>query len=468
MSNPVLNYLTFHEFAEPGRAIMDAACGSADLDLENLTREAEKLSKQPGFLGLIYALATLMYKHLRQDEKAIEKWLERAREYGEWYHAETEREYCISRLSQELYRFSLGLLGSERKPVDEREALLVLNEQLGDSVEQVELVVPIVPTKSPFSLYIVHAINQVMKQVYIHNHSTTGDKRIDLRLHIYWNPDVYPRIVLNTKSHFGFDRSGSLSFDILRVAIEAEFLSFVHRLILRASWDDRKDAAAEKIRRLRTADVSGPFEIEEKSRKLDSLIPDAISSVQWDNRNLYPKLAEGLARYVVEGRLTSLVEDYARDIIRRLLNLEKRRMIIYVAPFQLGLILDHMFSGLADVLNWKALRTVPTRKDWSPREQVRILCYQPFPDDPRVRALLPFYVVPYSYYQYKRQPIPDDKPLGNHLEFVRRLIISSLKNISPDLVPPGLDGAKYLDVVDHVTKLFQGAEREIRAYLKYV
>ncbi len=344
-------------------------------------------------------------------------------------------------LTQFLHKAFLTLLkdDEETKMVD---APILLSSKIPSNIKKIKVIVPVVPIKSPFTIYIASIIADL-----ITNLSQKSD--VEYEIDIGWNELSYETIRKNMVRHFNFDRQ--LTFDNLKPLIENNFLTLMWNLITTSKEEEEKKRKMDDLRK--------------KFKIVPYDIPDKFDSVVYDTEHeledLSKMVLEEISDYMPR-KSPNLIEYYSDIIFDECSRLDDNQHIIFITPLSMGVLLDYFIRcvGKKNQIN--------SDKYTRACQRVQYLCYLPFPGSEDIRRNLPFYLNEYSYLIYKRKNAETTKT-SHKKKYVRRLIISSIKNLNLEVDrTKSIDEKDYDNIVEVLTSIFKREDQRQKDYLRYV
>lgn len=363
----------------------------------------------------------------------------------------------------------LALSGGERD-VSPEDAWVLTNRKFPRANERLEVVVPLVPVKSPFTLAIAGAIRVVMETC---NHGSSTS------LVIGRNREAYLATKRLLKSHLCFDKESSWTKQreesYFRLH-EKTFLSFLARMT----------SAAVTAR---------PLDPDVRWRLLDGLtelanLPGSAYAGTADYWGQELRNAQehcilplsGLKGFTSTASSSrgSILNCFAKTARDRVTGHENEHVVI-LAPFPVAICLEFALKSLltAAPRELEAACTANDKADITRMEKeveamnrvdsrLTIASYIPFPSTPDVLKILPFYLSEYSHLLY-RDASGSEKNCRIQKRLILRLILSALEQLH---VGEPLRGALQVDRYDEllygIRDLFMEEERRQREYLRYV
>jgi len=319
---------------------------------------------------------------------------------------------------------------------------IILNKHLKPKkdIKKIKFVIPIVPTKSPFTIYIISLLNDGLKKLFADN--------IDFEIEIGWNMSVYTKIIKNLSDHFDFDKE-ELTFEKLKYYIEQNFLSMVNTLILNSQWGypDEKEIKMNILKNKLNY-------VREKNYKLvDREIDGRIAHIQSIKGHVMELILKDIEEY--SPRDPGHIINYLGTLIIRQCRELKEGIILFITPLPVAFVLDYLLKQIEE----QEIKDV--------QEKAYFLCYLPFPSSKDIRKNLPFYLLPYSFYKYqKSEEVPGEK-LFLKEKYVHRLLINSIKSLDTDLFNISAMG-NFKKMVENITIFFKNEDNRLNEYIRYI
>lgn len=344
-------------------------------------------------------------------------------------------------LTEFLHKAFLALLkdDKETKMVD---APILLSSRIPSDIERIKVIVPVVPIKSPFTIYIASIITDLMTHL-----SQNSD--VEYEIDIGWNELSYETIRNNMVEHFEFDEQ--LTFDNLKPLIENNFLTFMWNLITSSKEENEKK---RKMDDLRKKFKIVPYNIPES---VDSTVLNTERKLEDLSRMLLQDVSDYMPR-----ESPNSIQYYSHIISDECSRLDDNQHIIFITPLSMGVLLDYFIRCVGET------KRTNSNKYTRACQRVQYLCYLPFPSSEDIRRKLPFYLNEYSYLMYKRENT-ETKKTPHTKKYVRRLIISSMKNLNLEVDrTESIDERNYDSIVEMLTSIFEREDQRQKDYLRYV
>lgn len=365
----------------------------------------------------------------------------------------------------------LALWGGKRSASLE-DAWVLINRKIPKTAKRLEIVVPLVPVKSPFTLSIAGAIRAVMEACN-HGRSTS--------LVVGRNQEAYLATKKLLEPHLCFDEAASWTphrrESYFRLH-EKTFLAFLARMTSGAV-------------------TAKPMRPDVRWRLLDGLtqLVDLPGSAYAGTADYWAQELRNMQeiRSLPLGGLkgfTSTATPSKGSILNCFARIARDRVtgtghenehVVILAPFPLAVCLECALKSLLTAAP-RELEAARTRRD---RENIALMekeveaitkvdarltiaSYIPFPSTPEVMKILPFYLSEYSHLLY-RSASGSEKNCRIQKRQILRLILSALEQLH---VGEPLRGALQVDKYDEllygIRDLFMEEERRQREYLRYV
>lgn len=310
--------------------------------------------------------------------------------------------------------------------------------KLKKDIKKIKFIVPIVPTKSPFTIYIISLLNDVIKRLSVDN--------IDFEIEIGWNMSVYSKVTKNLSEHFDFDKNG-LTFEKLKYYIEQNFQSTVNTLILNSQWGYSSETEI-KMNILRN---KLKYVKEENYKLVDKDIDSRIAHIQSIKGHVMELILKDIKEYSPKDP-GHIINYLGTLIINQCIALEEGIML-FITPLPVALVLDSSLKLIKGIEDY-----------W---EKIYFLCYLPFPGSDDIRKNLPFYLLPYSRYIYQKSKKTDDEKLVLKEKYVHRLLKSSIKSLNTDLFD--ISAMKnFKKTVANITIFFRKEDNKLNEYMRYI
>lgn len=321
-----------------------------------------------------------------------------------------------------------------------------------DNIQKIKLVVPIVPTKSPFTIVIISLLNEVVKRLSI--------AKIDFEIEIGWNMCVYNKMSRNLSGHFDFDKE-DLSFETLKYHIEQNFRSTINSLILNSRWGSRNEKETKMgiLRNTLTYGREEDYHLENKD--MDSRIVHTSNM----KRHIWRLLLADTKEYSPEE--PGHVINYLGTLIMNQCAALERGVILFITPLPIALVLDCSLKLIEErAKEEKKEKEIEEIKDV--RRKLYLLCYLPFPGSPDIRKRLPFYILPYSYYRHGESNEPTGEKFVLKRDYTHRLLISCLKKLNTAMFDIPTMEEDFTKMVTHMNIFFRNEDDRLNEYLRYI
>lgn len=351
-------------------------------------------------------------------------------------------------LTQLIHKAFLALL-KESEETKDNDALILLSKQLPANVKKIKVIVPLVPIKSPFTMYIISLLVDLAK-------SLSKDSKVKYKINVGWNEISYEKIKENMKDHLNFDEQ--LSIKNLQPIFEQNFLTYMCSLILEAQW---KVPDEEKIK----------IEILRKNFKLTKYTLPSIDDIpspiikggdKLEELGISGTILQDVSDYIPD-KQPHLIEYYGKIIFDECSKLEDDEHILFIAPLSVGIIMNYLFNYI------KAKQWGENKKYTHACQSVHYLCYLPFPGSGDIRSELPFYLTEYSYLLYKSAEVSKTKKIFPKRNYIRRLLIGAMKRLNlVSGVPTLIDEKNYTEIISILTSIFRREDVRQKEYIRYV
>lgn len=335
------------------------------------------------------------------------------------------------------------------------DAWIFLDREVPDGIQQVEVCVPLVPTKSPFTICIASAIRTLM---------VTCNHKRDTRLVVGWNAPSYGKTKEVLRPHLGFDTDWSHerleSFFTLH---EQAFLSFLARM---AAGTESEAPLSEEITWKLLDGLVEPTSF--------SITPYGREEAYWRgaleaNQELYWFILGELRGFTSQlGWDTNNILYYFAQIARDRLLKRTDQAVVLLAPFPLAICLEHAFSALDEAAATDAAMEKEQQELADMRNRLVFAAYMPFPSNLVVRQILPFYLSEFSHLVYSEAS--DRKTNCSQAKrAILRLVLSAFKQLeyAGNWAEP-LRIGNYEELLRRISKIFMEEDRRQREYLRYV
>jgi len=354
-------------------------------------------------------------------------------------------------LTHLIHKAFLALL-EEKEGTMDNDALILLSKQIPVDIRNIRVMLPLVPIKSPFSIYIISLLVDLIRNL-------SRGSEVKYKIRWGWNEISYRKISKNMENHLKFgEQDGQLSFKTLQPHIEKSFQTFMNNMIMSSQWKipDEEKRKIEILRKnFKKAEYKLPQQLEE--------IPPAVTKAVEELSNISTIILQDVSDYLQSGT-PNLIHYYGKIIFDELGKnaLENDEHIIFITPLPAGLVMDYLFKHILDM----------QRKGWTVDkkylhicQRVHYLCYLPFPGSEDIRRKLPFYLTEYSYLLYK----PKETGVSPKENYIRRLLIGAMKRLDLELAAvTAIDKKNYREIVSMITSIFRREDKRQKEYIRYV
>lgn len=345
-------------------------------------------------------------------------------------YPKSAKKYYLLYMGYLTYKFSLALNNRIMNPK------IVISRPIQDKPENITVMIPIVPVKSPFTIYIVSILVDLIEKL------TKRKQRFAIE--IGWNTIVFEKMMGEDylRDHFSFAKRGTETmFDNLRPYIEKNFLSFIYDLVHKALMIKGIDfeESMDKIQ------FNARYGMIGKKKKIYATIIDTYRKHQ-DFCELFLK---DVSAYVPE-KFPTIVEYFLQLLQDKIMcNGDKKERILFITPIPVGLVLERITRDIKSF----------------PFNRVYYINYFPFPSPQQVS--LPLYVTELSYHQTsgsKEKSRTNEKPFLT--SYIKNLLLSSLSELQ--IVKEDLERMEYDELIIYLARLFGEVDRKQKEYLRYI
>lgn len=442
IKSPLDDYTTFDKLAIVDLSFLKEKFSQ---DVDTLTKSASR-GKSEEFSDNLsdddkLSLALYGYHVFISEENELKQSINALKNYYETFCQKDDLNIFIRYIS---YIIKKTFLFKNKIYKDGMPIILSKPLKLKKDIKKIKFIVPMVPTKSPFTIYIISLLNDGIKRLSVDN--------IDFEIEIGWNMSVYSKVTKNLSGHFDFDKNG-LMFEKLKYYIEQNFQSTVNTLILNSQWG----YSSEKEIKMNILRNKLKY-VKEQNYKLEGTgIDSRISHMQGIKGHVMELILKDIKEYSPKD--PEHIINYLGTLIINQCRALEEGIILFITPLPVALVLDYSLKLIKEIEAYC--------------EKIYFLCYLPFPGSDDIRKNLPFYLFPYSYYRYQKSKKTDDEKLvlDEKLilkeKYVHRLLVDSIKSLNTDLFDISAM-ENFVETVDNITIFFRKEDDKLNEYMRYI
>jgi hypothetical protein len=452
----LLNYMTFDDWNKITPKFLENKLSSINQEelekvfkeqpINEMSRESyANLSDDQKLFLVLYGYRNFIYK----ETKLKDSFNNLLQQFENFKSKKELLELFGMYLTQLIHKAFLALLKKSEETKD-NDALILLSKQLPANVKKIKVIVPLVPIKSPFTMYIISLLVDLTRNL-------SKDSKVKYKINVGWNEISYGKIKENMKEHLNFDEQ--LSIKNLQTIFEQNFLTYMYSLIIDAQW---KVQGEEKIK----------IEILRKNIKFKKYtLPPSIVDIPSPIIKAGDKLEElGISRTILQDvsdyipdNPPHLIEYYGKIVFDECSELEDDEHILFITPLSVGIIMNYLFNYI------EAEKWGESKEYTHACQSVYYLCYLPFPGSGNMRNELPFYLTEYSYLLYKSEEGSKTKKISPERNYTRRLLIGAMKRLNlVSGVPTSIDEKNYKEIISILTSIFRREDVRQKEYIRYV
>lgn len=453
----LLDYMTFDDWNEITPQFLENKLSSINQEeLEKVSKEQPinemsresyaNLSDDKKLLLVLYGYHNFIYKGTRLKKDSSNDLLQQFENFKS--NKELLELFGIY-LTQLIHKVFLALLKKREKTKD-NDALILLSKQLPANVKKIKVIVPLVPIKSPFTIYIISILVDLTRKL-------SEDSKVKYEIKFGWNEISYEKIKENMKEHLDFDEQ--LSFENLKPIFEQNFLTYMCSLIIEAQWEV-PDEEKIKIEILRKNFKFKKYNLPSSIAAIDSPIIKAGDKLE--KLGISETILQDVSDYIPD-KPPHLIEYYGKIVFDECSELEDDEHILFITPLSVGIIMNYLFNYI------KAEKLSKGKEYAHACQSVHYLCYLPFPGGEDMRSDLPFYLTEYSYLLYKSEERAKTKKISHERNYTRRLLIGAMKRLNlVSSVPTLIDEKNYAEIISILTSIFRREDVRQKEYIRYV